>query len=419
MADRSEDNETKKKGRLLAILSSAALSGALAAILINFGLSLANPLSRVDPESLPSAHTWVWWATHEFLERKQPADVVVLGSSLVMHPISRLDANYLGRDLDYVHHHRSQYTGEALSKRIGARDLDCYNFALPGGMVSDDYIVTRALLTSPERRPKVIVLGLSLRDFIDNGVRCAGATPAFKYLKRFVDVDDVIDLAMPAPWQRFDHFFGKSFYLWGKKLDLQVVMSEKVKSALLPFYRKHLPESKLCRLDLSRNLPSNLRSEVEEGMFIVRHDQPYSWEDNSREYRKRYRAGNNELFAIQSQFLERLLAMCSQNGIAVIVANMPLTGENMRLMPEGAYDRYLQVLAGASRRHGCRFIDLNDGKLFARGDFYDTSHMNASGGRKLADLLVETIAGDRALTAALLRDEKGRARLFARTAAPL
>ena len=385
------------------LLQRVAL-GAVVLCLVNVGLIFFSPLAKVDPDNLPAAHTWVWWATQEFLQQRKPPEVVMLGSSLLMHPVSRQDANYLGRDIDYVKHHRSNYMEEQLSKN-GAPETVCYNFALPGGMISDDYMVARALFKT--HKPSVIVLGLSVRDFIDNGVHCAGATPAFKYLKRFTPIDDLVDVSMPQLWQRFDYLCGKGIYLWGKKLDLQVMLAEEIKSLLAPVYARAFPPSRLAEADPSRNQPSNLRAEVEAGMMIVQHDMPYSYEDNSPEYKKRYRSPNLPGLAVQKFFFNKLLQDAQSQSIKVVIFNMPLTQTNHQLMPVGSYDNYLGILKTAAKQYGCQFVDLDETHQFVGDNYYDTAHMNASGGKRLVDAMAATLTGNDELLAAL---QQGAAR---------
>lgn len=382
--------EAKKSPNWTIYLFSPLLLAALLFSLLNLGMVFTQPLAQVDPESLPSAHTWIWWATREYQNQKPPPKVVLLGSSLVMHPVSRQDADFLGKDLDYVHHHRSQYMQQLLKDKLGASNAACFNFALPGGMMSDDYMVARALFNK-ENKPSLLVLGLSLRDFIDNGVRCAGATPAFRYLKRYTDISDLVDISMPQIWQRFDYWVGQGVYLWGKKLDLQVMLSQQARQTLGPWVERYCQPSRLNELDLSRNLPSNLKAEVEENMFIVKSHQPYSYEDNSAEYRKRYRSPNKPLFAIQKVFLDKTLDLCRKQNIEVLVVNMPLTPQNMSLMPQGSYDTYLSDLKSTCHRRQCSFLDLNTSAYYNHKHFYDTSHMNAEGGKQLIDTLVSTI----------------------------
>jgi RNase H-fold protein (predicted Holliday junction resolvase) len=402
-------NENNRKN-VIALLGSYFIGGLIILLLANYVLLQIKPLAKVDPESLPAAHTWVWWATKEYLATYPKPQIVLLGSSLVMHPVSRLDANFLNKNLDYVYHHRSDYMKQALEEKLHMSGLNCFNFALPGGMVSDDYIVARALFVN-DHKPQVIVIGLSLRDFIDNGVHCAGATPAFRYLKRYIDMGDVIDLAMPQFFQRFDYLIGNGIYLWGKKLDLQVVLAQTVKEKVSPLFEQIFPISKLNEVDPGRNLPSNLRAEVEENMFIVQANQPYSYEDNSKEYKKRYRSPNEKMFVTQKQFFDKLLQLADERQIKVIIVNMPLTPENHKLMPVGSYDKYIQYLSDISSQKQIPFIDLDASGKFSQQNYYDTSHMNASGGKKLVDTIVENMTKNQNIAQSLTGSERPRSQV--------
>jgi hypothetical protein len=387
MAD-LQQNQTTRRG----LWGYPVLLSLVLLVVANLALCVTKPLAKVDPDSLPAAHTWVWWAAKEYQEQKFVPKVVLLGSSLVMHPVSRADADYMGIDLDYVKHHRSVLMEQLMNQTFNTPG-SVYNFALPGGMVSDDYIVTRALLTG-DRKPEVLVLGLSLRDFIDNGVHCAGATPAFRYLKRYTDIEDLLDLAMPQIWQRFDYYVSNGFYIWGKKLDLQVLLSEQTKEHFAAWCAKTFPACRLSEGDLSRNQPSNLRSEVEEGMMIVKSKEPYSWENNSAEYKKRYRTPNAEMFATQKVFLDKLIALAKEKNIGVVLVNMPLTPDNKALMPAGSYGEFIETLTSTAQKYDLPFINLDSSGGFTKANFYDTSHMNGSGGKKLIEAIVQSLAAD-------------------------
>jgi hypothetical protein len=304
-----------------------------------------------------------------------------------MHPVSRQDADYLGHEFDYVRHHRSVYLEECLKKRFpGSKNLSCFNFALPGDLVSDDYMVVRGLFHG-QHRPRYVMLGISLRDFIDNAVNCPGTTPPFRYLKRFTDIDDLVDLAMPRYWQRIDYHIGKFFYLWDKKLDLQVLLDHASKQILTPVLKSISLPSLLNDLDYRRHVPSDLHSEVEEGMAIVKPRLPYSFDLNFADYRRRCGSANDGMFRIQTTFLRKLVDLCNQGHIQLIIVNMPLTKENVAIMPNGCYEHYLAVAQSIAKAGGVKFLDLNADQNFLHGDFYDTAHMNSAGGKKLLDIL--------------------------------
>lgn len=371
----------------------ATLFGIVLFFVFNFVLLLWQPLSKVKPESLPSAHTWTYWASKEFLSQAHHSDVVICGSSVMMHPIARVEAEHSNKNVDYVLNHQSSYLADTLESSLDLKDLHCFSFALPGSMVSDDYMVVRSLLLG-KNKPEVIVLGLTLRDFIDSGVTCPGATPPFRYLKRFTDIDDFVDLAMPQIWQRFDYFLGKFVYFNGKKMDLQTLLSDDAKRALEPIFKKYFADCRLVEMDPSRNTPANLRGEMEPGMMIVGPHEQARYDDNTAEYRKRYKRNDPKMFEIQSKFLERLLSEAAKNAVPVVMVNVPVTEQNHRLMPAGAYEKYLSRVRELATKYGVDFIDPSDKVKFEQADFYDSVHMNADGGRKLLDQFAAAICAD-------------------------
>ena len=394
----ADETTPKKKG---SVPKSTAVWTAAVLVAANAALLAWKPLASVDPEALPSAHTWAWWACKEYTELKKAPDVVLLGSSLFFQPFGRLEANYAGHDIDYVRHHRVTYMENALRQQgFGKTDI-VYNFSLPGSLVSDDYLVLRSLLTGA-RTPKVAVLGVSMRDMIDTTVHCIGTTPPFRLLTRYTDIGDILDIAMPKLWQRFDYFAQKDLYLWGKKLDLQVMLSEATKSTLGPKFSKWFGASRLAEADPTRNLPSNLRSEVE--YFPMHANEPVSWTDNADEYKRRYRNANEKMFKDEATFLAKAADLAAQRGIQLVLVNAPLTPENHVLMPPGAYDHYLAFLHEFASKRGIPLVDLDGKPQFVHADFYDNAHMNAVGGAKMANAIVECLTSNPQVAAALRGD---------------
>ena len=374
--------------------SVAVLVGIGVFFAINFVLLISQPLSKVSPETLPSAHTWTFWAAKEFAAEKKAPDVVICGSSVLMHPIARVEAEHTGKNIDYVLNHQSSYVADKLAGILNKSGLSCFSFSLPGSMVSDDYMVMRALLSGP-KKPAVVVLGLTLRDFIDSGVTCPGATPPFKYLKRYTNIDEFADLAMPQVWQRMDYWIGKLVYLNGRKMDLQTILSEGAKNTLTPLYTQCFAPCRLLEMDPTRNTPANLRGEMEPGMMIVGPNEVARYDDNTAEYRKRYKRNDPKMFEIQSKFLERLLSEAKQNGIRVVMVNIPVTEENHTLMPPLAYEKYQQRVKELATKWNVDYVDPAPSIKLSKADFYDSVHMNASGGRKLLDSFVNAVVTDK------------------------
>jgi hypothetical protein len=377
--------------------------------LINLGLFLAHPAARVDAANLPSSHCWEWWRTRSYVKSTVPPDVVLLGSSLMMIPISFRDADYLNKNLDAVSHDHSVYMQDMLKERAGLSDLQCFNFALPGGMISDDYMIFRALIHNQVRarqKPKLLVIGITLRDFLESHVNSASSTNTFHYFRHFFDIDDIANIAMPEFWQKFDYWQGKFLYMVGKRLDMQVAFDEELKKTVAGVFGR-APEKALDAPVLTANVAHNLKTEAEPGDYPLVPREKFLYEDNSAEYRKRFSHPSDKLFKTQSEFLSKLLTEAKSDNIKVLLVNMPLTPANKSLMPAGYYDRYLATVQDVRARFGCAYLNLNDGQTFTTADFRDTAHMNADGGKKLIDAMVAQIKGDRGESLALTKDHSG------------
>ncbi len=361
--------------------------------LVNGGLVAAQPLAPIDAARMPARPSWESHRTRDFQNATEAPDVVLFGSSLMMIPTACCDADFLKVTIDPVVHPYSKYLQAKIAEKCG-KQLQCFNFALPGGMISDHYMVVSSLF-SQERKPKLVVFGLSLRDFIDSGVECAAATPAYHYFSRYKsdkEIESMLPLSMPSLFNRGEYLVDKYIYLYGKRLQMQVLTREalETKTALL---LAGIP-SKVLSDDTSTAASANpdaalAGGEVLKGMVALQPGAFYPWQDNSREYKKRFKSKNDALFKIQQEYMTKTLSQLQAQGVEVLLVNMPLTEANMKLMPPGSYEKYLNVLSLDAQKYGCSLLDLNDQKTyqktFSATNFKDPVHMNGSGGKVLID----------------------------------
>ncbi|HEY9787826.1 MAG TPA: hypothetical protein V6D17_20735 [Candidatus Obscuribacterales bacterium] len=374
----------------------------------NVTLYLWQPRINVAPADLPVRTSWEWWRARSFESEKVAPDIVLLGSSLIMIPATLADVEFLQQDIDAVRHTRVVSLERRLQNEGAGNQIKSFNFALPGAMISDDYMVTRALL-SGERKPRVLVLGLSLRDFIDNGVEAATATPAFQYFRHYFPLKDIETLVAPTLPGRFEFLQSQILFLWDKRLQLQALASGALRclaSGMLGTSNMSAAQAAFLKASLTSAADEgeDMTSAtcVREGAFIHRPNTVRPFKDNTREYRKRFRTAHQELFNNQVVFLERLLALANERGIEVVIVNMPLTERNMKLMPKGSYAQYLSALQSASIKYGARVFDMNDQRSFLVSDFLDSVHLNASGSKKFVDKLAAYMSRDGAVRSALL-----------------
>lgn len=388
----SEQTKTKKSW-LSAIPGRPVVCALIIFVFINVALSVAKPNLQVKPTELPVRLSWEWWRTKSYLSEQTAPDVVLMGSSLLMIPTSLVEADFLNKNIDAVKHPHSKFLEQRLQEAGSARKLSCFNFALPGAMVSDQYLTAHSLFVG-KHAPKVMVLGLTLRDFIDSGVDSPTSTPTYQFFRHFEKTNDVRDLLAISPQAAAEVFYNNVNYLSDKRLELQAYFAKPISKA---------GESALSNLPVNQNFDAMKTQEkgdgnilgnsaVTEGTFILPPHKVLPYKDNTREYKKRFASSNEKLFVNQLAFLDKLLDDAKAKNIKVVVANMPLTDKNMALMPKGMYERYLSEMNKRAHRGDLSLIDLNSQWVFEDSDFQDTAHMNGAGGAKFMDLLAKSLS---------------------------
>lgn len=391
--------KNNKDNLLTVVTKSRAIAVVAMVLIVNAVVAFLNPFAKTSLAELPKDHSWISWTMADYVAQPKTPDLVYIGSSLVLHPLTMLDAHHLNKTVDYTDHHRSLYTEDRLAEKLGVKPT-CYNFAMPGGMISDDWIILESLIRG-NKKPKVVVLGLCARDFMDCKVRCPGATPSFKYLSKVIDLQPVLDLALPNLTDRTDFVIGKIAYLWEAKPAVQALLSERVK-ALLGRTAETSQTSNFTAKQLDELLTADMSAELERGMMVEEPDKERAFSDNTLEYMQRYKHKHEKLFDVEKQFFEKLLVTAKANDVRVVVINMPLTSLNVRLMPSGTYDEYLAIVQGLTKKYGFVFENLNDDSRFPSSVFYDTVHMNSVGGRRLVDALVQVLSDDKLCAEALV-----------------
>ncbi|MBU6454187.1 MAG: hypothetical protein KGS72_20580 [Cyanobacteria bacterium REEB67] len=392
-------------------MSSNAFIALLVVVALNFFFLAYNPFLEADPDALPAARSWVWWAAQDYLRLAKSGTsapkVVLLGSSMVMNSAWLQEAAYLNKDVDFVVNHKSTYLQSAIDKLVPGADARAFNFGLPGEMVSDGYMVERALLTGPNK-PKVVAFCLGTRDFMDTSFDCAAGTKYYQYLERFTDTHDLVNLSMPSIWQRKNYYIKEFLYFEGKKWPIQVTLSERFKEMANPVVQKFCKASPLDIKSEEDKRYAFYRSDVEKGVWVAHPTTPYHFYDNSGDWKRRHKNPNQKMFDNQREWLELALDLCKKNGITPIIVNVPISPIALNLMPASVYKRHIETLQAVAAKHQCKFVDSNVGVSYLPTDFTDVCHMGASGGKKLLDVVAGAVASDPAAVSSLAPADSNR-----------
>jgi hypothetical protein len=336
--------------------------------------------------------TWTTWAIDRFCRLPSAPQVVLLGSSLVLTPINLADAQILGKTLDGSEHHESVYFSQLVKQLTGKR-IQAFNFALPGEMPSDAFLITKLLLKGP-KRPSVIVYGVGPRDFMDNLLVGPTATDPYRYLSRLGS--HIPDPAFTGNrWdQKVDGFFSRAIYLYGNREDLATRFDYTFKKFVSEQIPPDLQDHQLNSGQLHILFPLYHPMSIAPGECVFRPMTEQTgprFKDNLEEYRRRYGTLNWETFLGQLKFLADFLDLARKQHTEAVIVSMPITTVNRSLIPPLAWDAYKHSLRVITVSKGARFVDLDESKQFTDSDFGDTVHLNTVGGIKLVQLIVANV----------------------------
>lgn len=315
-------------------------------------------------------------AVAQYRAEKPAPQVVLLGSSLVMFPFWALDASFDPHIANIAQYHKSMAL-EASIKKFGMQS-SVFSLASAGQMCSDTYLYVSELLKGPQK-PRAIVWGIAPRDFGDENVRSPMATVSFKQIVGLDNLAAYAPIFLPRFEDRIEFVADKVCFLYGKRWRFQ----KEVERSL-----GRLGDFVLGTKD--KHSSKQIKNEGSDINTLLSGTYEQRWNSSLREYRSRYKGIGERDLSVQMSCFERTLKLCQERGIKVVLVNMPLTKANLALMPDGFYDRFVGSVRKAAARYGdnVSFVDLSQDKQFQDGDFWDTVHMNHSGGAKLVNEII-------------------------------
>lgn len=339
---------------------------------------------------------WAWWTFNELRHTSKVNNIALLGSSTMVSAMAGCDANFLNRGLDLTNHHRSAYF-EGLLKKSFKGDFESFSLAAPGQVPSDAYIALKGMVASASR-PDVVIYGVAPRDFIDSTLLAPGDTDAFKYITRIVNIDDVAQKVFNSPWNKLDWLMQRNLYMYCYGLDLRIAFDEIAGNALNTVLPRPWTKTPFTWWDRRKLLPAYMPAEIHpEAMMagpIDRKTAETKFSDNTLEYRQRYAHPDIQTYKTQMYFLNKIAEFCRKERIELVVVNMPITLDNIRLLKPGGYIGYLQGLRDFAIFNRLSVYDLNDFSKYSNKDFHDSVHLNAFGGQKFFDALSVALKND-------------------------
>jgi hypothetical protein len=394
------NTQTASNRRLLSSFVVAAVLFLLAnLILVSNYVPQARHLDRaaVDPKNVDhpvqkQAKSWSYWVAKGYIEQNRAPDVVLFGSSQMGSAIACADAQLRESLVDTVTHKELWSLESELTKQLSGRPVRVFNASIPGCMISDVDLMSKVLFRDSGMKPKVVVLGIAPRDFLDNTLTSPSGTEPWHFFSQFVPTYE-------WPAQAFPDFFAN--------LDWQVnqhTMRELAPLAQALLGTTHVDEQQALegkKSDTPLAAVLGTLGEVKAGQWIVPANIPPMWKDNSAEYKNRFRDSRHPIYKTERQFFKAFLARMKKEEIQVIVVGMPSLPVNRALLPDRFWARFHNDMATACGENTAVYLPLYSDPEFEIADYLDTVHLDATGGLKLFARIASVMAQDKDIKVAL------------------
>lgn len=381
-----------------------------------FGLFKANHLSNdkvLTDKAIRSSNyetrkegPWIWWNTRSYMSRAINPDVVILGSSQMGSAIFSAEAEHRGKAVDTLDEREVSRLSEDVAA-ISDKHPSVFNLSMGGAMVSDHYLMAKALFHG-QQKPKVVIIGVNPRDFLDNTLPSASSTDTFYFLSPYVDLGKLAALSFDNPFGLLDYKLKQ--YLPLKQITSILKGNEPPSLANVSTFTN--PEAK--GLDTKNSTGdgkpvgtkvlaaiSGSAGDVRKGVWLIPPAPPRLFMDNTREYLRRYKSPKAACLAGQKAYFEALLGYLHQEHIQALVIGMPSLKVNRDILPQSFWQDFRSYLASSAQNNGAVYLDLFEDARFKPEHFLDTVHLNRWGGGELVSIISQALVTDNKLAQAL------------------
>jgi hypothetical protein len=395
-------SETKKSPSPTQCRTIAAV---LFFVVVNFAISylVPHPAKVVDEAFIQNSDSearqqgkWTWWVTRNYLNRRQAPDIAMLGSSQMGSAVFSSDAHTLNKALDCVVHRRGSTLEKEIFDRTG-KQVDTFNFAMGGSMASDAYMISKALFKG-DKKPRMVVVGVSPRDFIDNTLPSVSSTEPFTFFAPFIELGELSHVAFPDVLAQMNFMIKQ--YLPLERIHDAVEVAAKNYQQQAPQKMAAIPRASEHRSLLRAVLGS--ADEVRLNEWLIPATIPaWIFEDNTKEYLNRFRNCRPPIYTAQKAFFNAFLADMDAQHIPVLVVGMPSLAANRTILPNDFWVEFRGTIANMCQEHHATWVDHTDNPNFVLTDYLDTVHLNASGGKKIFSEIAKALTADPKLVAVI------------------
>lgn len=241
-----------------------------------------------------------------------------------------------------------------------------YSFALAGAMMSDFNFIFQKYVPRNIAND-VVFVECSPRSFYDSGIQPT-TTPVFRY---FCDPSDVLQPKsdfFTNDSERFKWLINSLMPMSRYRHDIQELICDTANGVLEGIEHLRLKPAQTKRSFVSKK-------------NVFAH--------SIAEYQGRYAGINQADVDIQIEHLRKLTQGIHRRKALPVLVVMPLTTENLQLLPANFYNEWHTSIVTLANEQNCRLFDFSTG-AFTNADFYDSAHLNQRGGDKFLHMLGRT-----------------------------
>lgn len=406
------------KAKTTSLITSRTLAAFILFVMANVLIVSAVPKEKKEltakiltdnPNEKRQKGRWVWWVSRNYLKDHPDADIALMGSSMMSSAVYSSEANYLQKNVDCVTDKKSEMLSDMLEERLSV-DKKAYVFAMGGAMASDHYLVSNTLFNE-KHKPKLVVVGVNPRDFIDNTMPSVSSTEPFYFLAPYANLGALSDSAFIDPIERLEWIINDHLPIMAvgrvikdtiPKISRQA--SDKLSVALTGKSNLKDPvadqgeEEKVASAGKETKTTEDVlnaiygkQSEVKPGVWVIPPRPFYHFVNNMHEYQRRYKNPYPSIYGPQKRFFNAFLKDLKDKDIEVLVLGMPSLWPNRALLPDKFWNDFRQSISTSCEKNGATWVDLTADKRFNNRDYLDTVHLNRRGGDKLLEIIADQI----------------------------
>ncbi|MFA6209353.1 MAG: DUF1574 family protein [Candidatus Obscuribacterales bacterium] len=376
------------------ILSSACIAAVLVAA-VDITFALTHPLASINTVNTDKAEPYnaVVAVKRAMQQDRQTVatsggascPVILLGSSLVVAPALQCEASYTGKEFKRFHQRRLTSFENFLESSLphdasNAGSVRSYCLAMGGQMASDALLVAKEILPTSDGSPSgtSIVYGIAPRDFQDNLFPRIDASPIFRIFAQPNDLPQLFDSepTMTAI-DRTSAYGERLSSLYRYRSDWQKLFDIRAKRAIEKCLPNVVFDKYYDTLTLKPQKKGLLPGEAIGTPLVVPNSavDHNDWQATAEEYRRRYTPVKMARAEAQFSYFEKLLQLCRERKVNLLVVNMPLSQDNMKVLPKSFYSQYLTRADQLCSQYGVEFVDLNQGAWTSNSNYVDSVHL--------------------------------------------